>query len=317
MAFNLDDALKEQAFQHLRTDVQVPWRWAPTEGNFQGYQQDITNFGNQFNTLFENLVGRAPTQDEMNRYVTDFVIPNTNNIAQPNSQFRQTIRDQLGQFVGDNFQRAAQQNVEQQLQSQTGEANRLADLFRTQGRQAINDTEQSLLDYQQKLFDKLRPNLLTSLQAQGLLNTGGLNEAVAGAQEDLATEGSNYLRDARLQNEQQANAIAFSGAEAPYQFRVGQIMNQVPQLQAQAQQASDRGFQTFLQNLQYQQQLGLLQAQKQQQPSFLKSLGQSFLGGLAQSFNPLSASQAYQNYQTGNYYGGYSNPAVYNKGKVS
>jgi hypothetical protein len=242
-----------------------------------------------FKNMFTQLVGRAPDEGELRTMFSQIAPGNAFATSSPDDQNK--FRDIVSQFIGDNYQKQAQDVTNQQLQGQQGEANRLADLFRTQGRQAISDTESGLLDYQNRLFEKLRPNLITSLQTQGLLNTGGLNEAMAGAQGDLALASQDSLMNARLQNEQQANAIAYSGAAAPYQFQMGQITNGVPYMQQQAQQSMSNLYQQRLVDQQYQDNLALMNRQQQIQGDSQKSLarifgenyaassGQHFMGG--------------------------------------
>lgn len=289
MAFDLkqNQDLYNQTLQHLKTDVQVPWAWRPGQDTFDAYTGQVNQLGSQFSNSFQNLVGRAPTQDELNKFVTDYVIPHTNDLAQPGSMIRQNPSTYLNDFVGNTFQGAAKDYATQQLTDQQGQANFLADQYRQQGNQSINQTQQSLLDFQSQLFDKLRPNLITSLQSQGLLDTGGLNQAMAGAQKDLANSASGYLMDARLQNENAANQIAFAGASAPFQYKQNNIMNQVPYMQQQGQQAMSNGYNNFLTNMNYQNQLGLMAQQNKyqegMQPSFLRTLGQSFAGSLGQA----------------------------------
>lgn len=270
-----------------------------TGQNYNDYQTVVQQNVNDFASQFENLVGRAPTQDEIGKFVSNYVVPNTRNLTDPNSSQRQQGGSFINQFVGQNFQNAAKDYATQQLEGQQGEANRLADLYRTQGNNAISGIEQQLLDYQSKLFDKLRPNLLTSLKAQGLLDTGGLNEAIAGKQGDLANEASNYLAQLKYQNEMGANDIAFGGASAPYYYKQGIITQQPEQMFAQGQNALNFNNQMYMSNLDYAHQLGLIQAQQQNKPSFLTSLGHNMLTGFSNAFNPLSATEAYKNYGTG------------------
>lgn len=248
----------------------------------------LSDVGNQFKSLFQTLVGRSATDDELNKFYSE---SGGNIIANSPLGRSETdslnVRNQIGTYVGDTFQNEANSYAEQQLQGQQGEANRLADLFRSQGRQAISDTEAGLLDYQQRLFERLRPNLITSLQAQGLLNTGALNESLAGAAQDLGTAAQGSLLDARLQNENQANAIAYGGQAAPYLFKQGQITAQPDYLRGQSTDALNRAFQTYTQNLNFAQQSALAnqQAKLQRglQPSFLNTLGQSFATQLGKS----------------------------------
>lgn len=262
-------------------------------GGFDQHQADVTNqrltdLGGQFSSQFTNLVGRAPTKDELNQFFQQSaggIIKNSPG-GMPEGDST-NVRNQIVNYVGDNFNKAAQDFATQQLTDQQGQASSLADLFRTQGRQAISNTESGLLDYQQRLFERLRPNLITSLQAQGLLNTGGLNEALAGAQKDLGTAAQGALLDANLNNENQANAIAYGGAAAPYLFKQNAITQQPGYLQSTGADALNRAFQTYTQNLDFNNQMRLANFNsmltKNSQPSFLRTLGQSTATSLGTS----------------------------------
>lgn len=279
--------LYNQLIQHYRSDIQVPWAWKPNDQNIQDYTGQINNTVAQFQSQFENLVGRPPTSDETSKYVSQFVIPNTNNIGNNVSAF--DVNSQTQQFIGQNYQKAAQEYATQQLETQKGQANDLADLFRTKGNAAISDVEQSLLGYQQKLFERLRPNLITSLHSQGLLNTGGMNEALAGQEGDLANEGAKYIADLKYQNDQAANDISFSGEAAPYYYAQGNITNNPATMAAAGQSALANNRGVFMSNLDYMHQLGLVGAQtkaaRDSQPSFLRTFGQSAAQSLGSNFN--------------------------------
>lgn len=235
----------------------------------------------QFNSLFTQLVGRAPDNNEIDVFNKNILAQNYQ-VGAHESGTIADLRDPTTQFINDNFQKQAEEQVNNQLVQQQAEASRLAGFAREQGRTAISSVEQDLMNYQQKLFEKLRPNLITSLQTQGLLNTGGLNESIAGAQKDLADEGSNYLRDQRLQNELAANQIEYGGQAAPYMFQQQQALNQVPWMQQQGMGALDRNFTNRQNELQFGRQLALVQAQadaqKGSQPNFLKQFGGQLLG---------------------------------------
>ncbi len=261
----------------------------------------LSQYGDTFANLFQTLVGRAPGEQEFGQFFGQ-VVPDVLQGAGLSGTSNTELNNLTREFIGNTFQQQAQDVAGQKLQAQQGEANRLADLFRTQGRQAISDTESGLLDYQQKLFERLRPNLITSLQAQGLLNTGGLNQAVAGAQADIGTAAQGALMDARLQNEQQANAIAYGGQAAPYQYQQGNIMNSVPYLQQQAQGGLQNNFQTMMSNLNFQNQMALqnnaARLQQEMQPSFLRTFGQTAASSLGSNFNIPSYLSAMQGGKT-------------------
>lgn len=268
----------------------------------QDLDMRLNAVGDQFTQLWTNLVGRAPTSDELNSFMGSQAGNIIANSPLGRSEANTTdVRNQIAQYVGDTGQKAAQDYATTQLEAQQGQANNLAELFRTKGREAISSTEASLLDYQQRLFERLRPNLITSLQAQGLMNTGGLNQAVAGAQSDLATEGSNFIRQANYENDQAANSIAFGGASAPYEFAKANIMNQPNNLMMQGQNALGANTNTFMSNLDYQHKLGLIGASRQNSGnSFLKTLGNSAATSLGSSlgswFSPNGATSAAQLY---------------------
>lgn len=241
-----------------------------------------------FQNLFQNFVGRAPTADEVNKYLSENAPSTITGSASSGPQGSSYIRNNTASYIGDTFQQAANDTANQKLQAQQGQANDLASLFRTQGQQAISDTEQNLMDYQSKLFEKLRPNLITSLDSQGLLDTGGLNQALAGAQQNLADSAQGYLINANLNNDNAANQIAFGGASAPYYFQQNQIMNQPNNLLQAGQGALNTNNNTYLTNLNAINQAGLMQQQKAiagqaPQPSFLQSLGNSFASSVGNS----------------------------------
>jgi hypothetical protein len=246
--------------------------------------QELETAGSTFATNFRNMVGRDPNAAEASQFFEQMVRPNVHLLEDGKNL---ELNDAVTSFVSQNYQKQANDYVNQQLQAQQSEASRLGELSRTQGRQAINSTEQSLMDYQNRLFEKLRPQLLTSLQSQGLLNTGGLNEAFAGAAGDLAASSQQYLADANLQNEQAANAIAFSGASAPYQYQQNNLLNQVPQMQQSGQNALNRSFQTYTDNLNFGRQQDLMRLQSKlasdAQPGLLGRLGQNFVSNFGSS----------------------------------
>jgi hypothetical protein len=237
----------------------------------------------QFKSSFSNLVGRDPTQDEINQFLSQSagsLITSSNGGTGRSENDQQSILNQINQFVGQNFHKAAQDYATQQLQDQQGQWQGLADTARSQGNDAINNVQSSLLDYQSKLFDRLRPNLLTSLKAQGLLDTGGLNEAEAGVQGDLANNASQYIAGLKYQNETNANNISLGGKAAPIQFAQSNATGQPDYLTGVSNGAMGFNNGTYMDNLNYQHQLGLIgaqtSAQASLQPSFMRTLGQSF-----------------------------------------
>ncbi len=269
-------AIDPNSYQSL-----VDSTFAGDDPNHAAYGKELSHAGDVFSSQFQNMVGRAPNQDEINQFYSQWAAQNKG-VTNPGNDLQ--LGAGVQQFVGSNFHKAAQDYATQQLQDQQGQANSLSDLFRSQGNAAISDTEQSLLDYQSKLFDKLRPNLITSLKSQGLLDTGGMNEAMAGVQGDLANNASQYIAGLKLQNDQGANQIAFSGAAAPYQFQQQQIMGAPSFSDQTGAGATAFNNNTFMSNLDFQHQMALQHAQAQNQqglmPSFLRTFGQSSANGL-------------------------------------
>ncbi len=229
--------------------------------SFETYLPQVSGYVDDFAAQFKQLVGREPNANETSSYIGN-VLAGSGFDAFTNN--RGLELQQLGQnFIGTRYADEADYFTQQKLQGQQAESARLSDLFRQQGNQAINDTEASLLEYQNKLFERLRPNLITSLQSQGLLNSGGLNQAVAGAQSDLATAGAEELRGLRFANEQGANQIAFAGQAAPYEFAQQQIMNRPLNLQNAAQTGLQNAYGTFMNQLNFQNQQSLMNQQYQ------------------------------------------------------
>jgi hypothetical protein len=275
------------------------------------YESKFRSAADEFAGQFKQLVGRLPTTEETSSYMGQIV---GGSGAEAFGANRGLELSQLtSNFIGSRYADEADRIATERLQAQQGEAQRLSDLFRTQGNQAINSTEQSLLDYQNKLFERLRPQLLTSLQSQGLLNTGGLNQAIAGAQGDLATAGSEELRQLRFANEQGANQIAFSGQAAPYEFQQQQIMNRPAQLQAAAGTGLQNAYNTFTNQLNFQNQAALNQQMfnlnalaNAKSGGFFKSLAGGLPGalntGLGSALGSFGSGQTSQNLAAANYY---------------
>lgn len=269
-----------------------------------GRTDEMANAALQFNALFRNLVGRDPTPEEGDQFYSTHFASRPWEYGDPNSQERQRLRDTATNFISDNFQQQMQDSVNLELKSQQAEANRLGDVYEQQGNAAIDNVQASLLDYQTRLFERIRPNLITSLQTQGILNSGGVNQALAGTQGDLAAEGSKQVADLRFQNEQAANDIRFGGQMAPYQFNQSMALNRIPNMQANAQGSLDRLFQQRVIDQNFANQMALMShqasLQRNAQPSFLRTLGQNFASSLGQStgnsigqwFKPSSAASA-------------------------
>jgi len=280
-----------------------------TAGNFSDFNNRVGTLQSTFASQFQNLVGRAPTQAEIDQFSSQYIAPNVTNIMNPNSPQNLDPSSYINQFVGNNFQQAAQDTATQKLQAQQAQAQQLGQQYMQGAQQGIDATSQYMQNYDQQLFNRLQPQIMTSLQSQGLLNTGGLNEAMAGAQKDLAGQANGYLANAELQAQNQANQIAFGGASAPYQYQQSNYLNQVPYMQQQANTAMGQNYNTMSNALNYQYQLGLqnnyFQQQQNMQPSFMRTLGQGFAGSVGNGLGQWTSPGAGQNQAgtTGNYAG--------------
>jgi hypothetical protein len=264
----------------------LPNSWENLLGNAQALQ----GYGDQFASQFRQLVGRDPNNGEVKAFYTQVVKPQGH--FQGGSAL-QDLSDRTQSFISRNYQKEAEEQVNNELLQQQTQANSLADLFRTQSAGVESSYQNSLLDFTNKLIERVRPNLMISLQQQGLLNSGGMNQAIAGQQADLARDAGQQVADLKLQNDQQANAIAFGGAAAPYEFQQAQAMNRLPYLQGQGQGALERMFQSRMLDQQFQNQMALQKdARGGSKGSFWDTFGQSTAGSLGtnlgSALNPAS-----------------------------
>lgn len=234
----------------------------------------LVSVTNQFRQEFRNSVGRTARPDEIDQFFTGFVIP-TQASAPPGA-----LNSAVSEFTQRIAQPAAEAFAQEQLQSQTQEAQRLSDVFRQQGEESILGLEESLKSFQNDLLERVRPSLIQTLQTQGLLNTGGLNQALAGQQGDLARAAQEQLIQKRFENEQQANQIAFAGEAAPFQFQQAQTLGRLPAQQASLQNAIARQFEFDRATQNFSNEIGLLNAKRAGQPSFGTQLGRHALGRL-------------------------------------
>lgn len=267
--------------------------------------ESLNRAATTFTNLFQQDVGREPTPDEMGQFFS-LVVRGTDFYSdQDPAATPEILRERTKTFVVDTFQREAEEQARTELEEQQGEATRLADVFRQQqmgaigrfGEQletGIGQTEQQLLDYQQRLFERLRPQLLTQLQTQGLLNTGALNVAMAGAMRDLSEESQRQLLGMRagtteeiarqrLAAERGAQQIAMGAQALPLQFQQQLALSRIPQLQQEAQTALQRAFQRQMGQIQFGQQQRILGMQPTA-PSPLWRLGGTLLGGALGAF---------------------------------
>jgi hypothetical protein len=301
MAINYDiDVRGQSGDDQARQNYFKKFGYADHNAKSGFYENKFRTAADDFAAQFQQLVGRAPTADETGTYMGSVV---GGSGLEAFGKGRGLELNQLtNNYIGSRFQDEAQKITETKLAGQQAESQRLSDLFRTQGNQAINSTEESLLNYQNKLFERLRPNLITSLQAQGLMNTGGLNQAIAGAQTDLATAGSEELRQQRLMNEQAANEIAYSGQAAPYQFQQQQYLNRPANLQMASQTGLQNAYGTFMNQLNFQNQQALMNQQASlnaaanyKSGGFFKQMGSALAPAFGQTLGANSASMLMPN----------------------
>lgn len=246
-----------------------------------------------FNSLFKQLVGRDANEGEQAQFF-DTVQTNAKQFGDTFAQG--TTNDYLKDFVSSRYQRQAEDQINQELVGQQDEANKLADLFRQQGSQTATSLEGQLQDFVKRTYEKVRPNLITSLQSQGLLNSGALDTAFAGKFSDLASEAQNQVSDYRRGVEEQANAIAFGGAAAPYNFKQATTLNRLPYLQNQGESSITRLFQNQMQQNAFANQMAMLNRQatlqREAQPSFLRTMGQGFAGSFGSTAGSGAANMA-------------------------
>jgi hypothetical protein len=251
-------------------------------------QRQIKDFALVFENQFKNFVGRGPTTDEFDQFFRSVVMP-----AQAwKAPLNQTeLRQNTSTLLSDFYSGAAEEealNKSRRLASEAIAPGSAFDTWQGQYRQSLSDTEKSLADYQTRLFEKLRPQLLTSLQAQGLLNTGALNEAFAGASKDLSDEAQRYIVGARSAAEADIADRRYQIQSSPDNFALQNTFNAVPNLQAAGQNALQNVWGGIMQQKDFDNQMRLLERQSELQrssrPSALSQYAGLILGGAAGGF---------------------------------
>lgn len=291
----------------------------------------IKGYGNTFSQIFKNYVGRDPNKDEYSQFFSSVILPQWNQLFNPDV-LRQTTSGLVQQYysrtAGEEALRRAEDQTKLAEEKQAGQitnyeaqARPLIDAFRRQGDEAIGryeksygealtGVEKSLEDYQKRLFEKLRPQLLTSLQSQGLLNSGALNQAFAGAAGDLGAEGARYMQglrssaaqevsNQRLANEMEslslprqitsARALGDLSTELeqrqlPFRLRQQTTLNEIPGLTQSGQSALSNVWSHVMQQQAFDNQKRLLEMQRPERSSPLSQYGGLILGGLAGGF---------------------------------
>ena len=241
----------------------------------------MDQYANTFTSMFTNQVGRPPTQDEYNTFFQQVVTPDS---PWTRVEDQAAIGQQTQGLLSNVYSGTAQQEAAKKLQDQATAAlapGSAFDIWQQAYGTNVNNTTKVLQDYQSKLFEKIRPQLLTSLQSQGLLNTGGLNEAMAGVQGDLANTGSMYAAQLQGQAAQDIANQRYAIQSNPSNYQMAATSGNPSMMLGQGQNALQNVWNNYMQNQQFGQQQNLLNQQYANQPSLLQQYGGMMLGGMA------------------------------------
>lgn len=258
------------------------------KGDFSNrVREQITQYANTFSDMFKNKVGRDPTTDDYNAFFREVVQPDQpwGQIAPiDNTKFQAQTNSTLSDF----FSSAAQQEATKKLQDLSAGAvapGSAFDQWQKSYLGSVGGLQQNLIDYQSRLMDKIRPQLITSLKSQGLLDTGGLNEAFAGVTGDLTNTAGQYSAQAQAQAQQDIANTKLGIQQNPTNFQIGNTMQNPSNLMAGGQGALNNIWNSYLSNQNYNQQSNLMGQQndynKANQPSLLQQYGGMILGGAA------------------------------------
>ena len=139
----------------------------------------LRDYASQFSQMFEQETGQVPTTADFQNFFSNVLIPNlpgslgsggSANI--PQNVLYQGEQGLLNNLYGQNI---ASQNVKN------------ATSLSQQTLSGLNSLAPQLQTYLKNVLTQLQPDLITSLNAQGLTDTGGLNEAFAGAASDATS----------------------------------------------------------------------------------------------------------------------------------
>lgn len=250
-------------------------RWA------EGVAQTLNQYASTFAGMFKDKVGRDPTQNEYDQFFQHVVQTDAPWTAP--ADFTKAGEETKG-FLGDFYTKTAQDEAKKKIEDTSNQAvapGGAFDQWQKAYMGSVDTVQNSLTDYQNRLMEKIRPQLLTSLQSQGLLNTGALNEAFAGQAADMASTGSNYVAGLRGQAAQDIANQKYQIQSNPTNYTLNNAYASVPNMVAGGQNALGNIWNSYLSNQNYQQQLGLYNAQQQNQPSMLQQYGGMILGGAA------------------------------------
>lgn len=258
-------------------------RTLPNTGAATSWVSNFKAYAGTFANQFKNLTGRDPNAEEYNTFFQEVIVPMQPWLKTPDQlQVSQLATDTINKNFSSVVQQAAEDKAKQQAEAAVAPGSAF-DIWQSSYNKAISDTELQLQDFQQKLFEKLRPNLLTSLQAQGLLDTGALNTAFAGAAKDLGESAQNYLAGVKSQAASDIAGKKYAIQSSPSNFALQNTFGVPGNLSAYGQQALQNAFnynqQMNLANLQNAFQKEMLASQGKSSP--LSQLGGLFVGSLA------------------------------------
>jgi len=240
---------------------------------------NIDQAGDQFKNLFKNSVGRDPTEQEISQFFNDSGNKLIQNAANDDPQ---KLRNIVAQYVGDTAQQAAQDTATQKAKDLSSQYGSLADQYMEMGKKSLGNLSNELQAYSTSLFDKLRPQLNLAAQAGGYADSGGQTLQEQGALTDLANQGRGVLANAAYDVENNANNIRYGGMAAPVSMSSQYAANAPYAVQSLGSGGLNFNNQDYVNNQNYLQQLGLLNAKskiaQESQPSFGSTLSQNFAG---------------------------------------
>lgn len=241
----------------------------------------IDRYANTFQKMFQDKVGRPPTSDEYNTFFQN-VVTTDQPWATPADFTR--VNEETKSALSDFFTTAAQEQAQKQATEASAKAvapGSAFDQWSNSYRGSLSGVEKSLADFQSRLMEKIRPQLLTSLQSQGLLDTGGLNEAFAGKASDLTSSAQNYIANARSGVEQDIANQKYNLLSLPYQQQSQYTLGAIPNLTSMGQNALQNVWNQNMMNQQNAFNERMYNEQMSNQPSLLQQYGGMMLGGIA------------------------------------
>lgn len=254
------------------------------DNSLPAYQQ-VSGYADDFRQQFQNKVGRPPNESEYAIFFKSLGAAGP--WGQESTGFATKNKEMTRGLISDYFSSTAEEEATKRAEAMANKAvapGSAFDVWQNQYRDSLNTVEKSLMDYQTRLFEKLRPSLITSLNTQGLLNSGALNKAFAGAASDLADTSSSYLANARGAVDQDIANQRYGIMKAPGDFALSSNFNRIPNLYSSGQTALNNVFNSYLQDQNFQNQMKLMESQRQEQPSLLATLGGQILGGAAAGY---------------------------------